>query len=107
MEKYGVHRLEQMESQNHTEPYDQFRSKTPEQAYLAKETLEELQTAWEKITDRDRAYLGYRFGMEDESVHTPKETVLHFHLPMGRCRKTEETALKHMREEYQKEEGQP
>ena len=101
-EKYSVLSLEQITKQTHSEPYDQFRFKLPEQAYIEKETLEELQAAWEKITDRDRAYLAYRFGLEETPEHLQKEAAAYFHLSRGRCRKTEKTALEHLREGFPK-----
>lgn len=65
----------------------------PEQIYIAKETHGEIHTALQRIDRRDRAYLWYRFGFEDDMEHSLNETAKHFHLSESRAKSTERTAL--------------
>lgn len=69
------------------------RVKNPEQIYIAKETHEEIHTALQQIDRRERAYLWYRFGFEDDIYHPLNETAKHFHLSESRARSTEALAL--------------
>ena len=69
------------------------RAKNPEQIYIAKETHEEIHTALQRIDRRERAYLWYRFGFEDDVYHPLNETAKHFHLSESRARSTEALAL--------------
>lgn len=69
------------------------RVKNPEQIYIAKETHEEIHTALQRIDRRERAYLWYRFGFEDDIYHPLNETAKHFHLSESRARSTEALAL--------------
>ncbi len=69
------------------------RVKNPEQIYIAKETHEEIHTALQRIDRRERAYLWYRFGFEDDIYHPLNETAKHFHLSESRAKSTEELAL--------------
>ena len=69
------------------------RAKNPEQIYIAKETHEEIQTALQRIDRRERAYLWYRFGFEDDVYHPLNETAKHFHLSESRAKSTEALAL--------------
>lgn len=69
------------------------RAKNPEQIYIAKETHEEIQTALQRIDRRERAYLWYRFGFEDDIYHPLNETAKHFHLSESRAKSTEALAL--------------
>lgn len=45
------------------------RVQNPEQIYIAKETHEEIHTALQMIEEREKAYLLYRFGFEDDVLH--------------------------------------
>ena len=65
------------------------RAKNPEQIYIAKETHEEIHTALQLIDCRERAYLWYRFGFEDDVYHPLNETAKHFHLSESRAKSTE------------------
>jgi len=56
------------------------RVQNPEQIFIAKETHEEIHTALEMIDEREKAYLWYRFGFEDDVLHPLSETAKHFHL---------------------------
>lgn len=69
------------------------RIKNPEQIYIAMETHEEIHTALRRIDRRDRAYLWYRFGFEDDMEHPLIETAKHFHLSESRAKSTEKLAL--------------
>ena len=69
------------------------RVKNPEQIYIAKETHEEIHTALQQIDRRERAYLWYRFGFEDDVYHPLNETAKHFHLSASRAKSTEVLAL--------------
>ena len=69
------------------------RIKNPEQIYIAKETHEEIHTALQKIDRRERTYLWYRFGFEDDMEHPLNETARHFHLSESRAKSTEKLAL--------------
>lgn len=69
------------------------RAKKPEQIYIAKETHEEIHIALQQIDRRERAYLWYRFGFEDDIYHPLNETAKHFHLSESRAKTTEALAL--------------
>ena len=71
--------------------------KNPEQIYLEKERHTEIHTALNRIDLRERTYLWYRFGFEDDMEHPRTETAKHFHLSESRARSTEKTALDHVR----------
>ena len=47
------------------------RIQNPEQIFIAKETHEEIHTALQMIEERDKAYLWYRFGFEDDVLRSP------------------------------------
>lgn len=63
------------------------------QIYIAKETHEELHAALDAISNRDREYLLYRFGFEDDMEHPLTETAEHFFLSESRAKSTEKLAL--------------
>lgn len=69
------------------------RVKNPEQIYIAKETHEEIHTALQRINRRERAYLWYRFGFEDDVYHPLNETAKYFYLSESRAKSTEALAL--------------
>lgn len=71
--------------------------KTPEQVYLSKERREEIYSALDAISDREKHYLRYRFGFEDDVEHPLIETAKHFHLSESRAKKTERSALNNVR----------
>lgn len=71
--------------------------KNPEQIYLEKERHTEIHIALDRIDLRERTYLWYRFGFEDDMEHPLTETAKHFHLSESRARSTEKTALDHVR----------
>lgn len=69
-------------------------SKTPEQVYIRQESMDELHRALDLIRDREREYLFYRFGFDDEDVErSRKDTAKHFHITEASAKRTEKTAL--------------
>lgn len=72
--------------------------KTPEQLYLERESFEELHVALCRIEPRERGYIEYRFGFDDEDTErTLTQTARHFHLSESRARATERQALDDVR----------
>ena len=65
----------------------------PAQIYIAKETHKELHAALDTISNREREYLLYRFGFEDDMEHPLTETAEHFFLSESRAKSTEKLAL--------------
>ena len=63
------------------------------QIYVAKETHEEIHVALDAISNREREYLLYRFGFEDDKEHPLTETAEHFFLSESRAKSTEKLAL--------------
>ncbi len=74
-------------------------TKTPEQIYIEKETYEEVHHALDMISPRERIYLRYRYGFDDDLLHDRTETAAHFHLSDSRAKGIERTALHRFREE--------
>lgn len=71
---------------------------TPEQLYLERESFEELHAALGRIEPRQRGYIEYRFGFDDEDTErTLTQTARHFHLSESRARMTECQALDDVR----------
>lgn len=71
---------------------------TPEQLYLERESFEELHAALGRIEPRQRGYIEYRFGFDDEDTErTLTQTARHFHLSESRARATERQALDDVR----------
>ena len=51
------------------------------------------------ISPRERTYLRYRYGFDDDLLHDRIETAVHFHLSDSRAKSIEQTALHSFREE--------
>lgn len=68
-------------------------TKTPEQIYIEKETYEEIHHALNMISARERTYLRYRYGFDDDLLHNREETAAHFHLNESRAKGIERAAL--------------
>ena len=66
---------------------------TPEQIYLAQERYDDLHHALDMIENREKQYLRYRFGFDDDTEHPLAETAKHFNLSVSRAKKTEAQAL--------------
>lgn len=64
-----------------------------EQIMIEEENRRELYEGLRRISARDRAYLLYRFGFEDDLEHPLVGTALHFHLSESRAKSTEALAL--------------
>ena len=73
--------------------------KTPEQIYIEAETMQELYAALEKLADRERTYLLYRYGFTDDIEHPLIGAAVHFNLTENRAKSTEKKALRLMRRE--------
>lgn len=67
---------------------------TPEEIFIKKETIAEVRNALQKISERERTYLHYRYGFVDDKEHPRKDTAYHFHLSTSRAKRLEEDALK-------------
>lgn len=65
----------------------------PEKIMIKEENRRELYEGLRRISARDRAYLLYRFGFEDDLEHPLIGTALHFHLSESRAKSTEALAL--------------
>lgn len=65
----------------------------PEKIMIEKENRGELYEGLRRISARDRAYLLYRFGFEDDLEHPLIGTAMHFHLSESRAKSTEALAL--------------
>ena len=72
-------------------------NKNPEHLFIRKETITEVRNALSEISDREQAYLHYRFGFLDCMLHDQSETAAHFHLSLSRARHTEKAALNNVR----------
>ena len=69
-------------------------SKTPEQVYIKQESTDELHHALAQIRNREREYLYFRFGFDEEDVErSRKDTAEHFHITEASAKRTEKTAL--------------
>lgn len=66
---------------------------TPEQIYLAQERFDDIHHALDMIEDREKQYLHYRFGFDDDIEHPLTEMARHFNLSESRAKRTEELAL--------------
>ena len=65
----------------------------PEKIMEEAENRKELYDGLRCISERERVYLLYRFGFEDDMEHPLVGTALHFHLSESRARSTEVLAL--------------
>ncbi|MCD8230682.1 MAG: sigma-70 family RNA polymerase sigma factor [Clostridiales bacterium] len=75
-------------------------AKLPAQIVIRKEEIQELYSALEKLSAREQTYLLYRYGFTDDIEHTLIGTAIHFHLSESRAKRTEETAMEHLRAEF-------
>lgn len=70
------------------------RDKPLEQVCINSEALANVQAALPVLSERERSYIKYRFGFEDEESHPLSETAEHFRLTVSRAKKLESSALK-------------
>ncbi len=68
-------------------------AKSPEKIYIEQETLRELYEGLDRIGDREKAYLLYRYGFTDDMEHPLIGTAIHFNLTESRAKKIEEDAM--------------
>ena len=54
--------------------------KSPEQIYVDKETMRELYEGLGRLSEREQAYLLYRYGFTDDVEHTMIGSAIHFNL---------------------------
>ncbi len=66
---------------------------SPEEIFIKKETITEVRSALQKISERERTYLHYRYGFVDDKEHSRKDTAYHFHLSTSRAKRLEKEAL--------------
>lgn len=71
------------------DPYE----KSLTQIVLEAERLEELYAALDRLTQREQAYLLYRFGFTDDEEHPLIGAAIHFHLTESRAKKLEASAM--------------
>ena len=76
-----------------SDPY----SKSPEQIVINTETIKEMYDALNKLENRERTYILYRFGFEDGKEHSVIDTAFHFSLSVSRAKSVEKSALHKMR----------
>ena len=74
-------------------PLDPYRS-TPPQVVLAEELHESLERAVNDLPERQKEYISYRFGFEDDKEHTVKEVASEFNLGVSEARKLGKKTLK-------------
>ena len=97
-EMVSLEEIEQAGEEAAREPIYASNELSPEGRLLQSENLAELYQAMEKVTERERAYLWYRYGFPDESQNkTLKDTASHFHLSESRAKFTEAGALDNVR----------
>ena len=67
--------------------------KSPEQIYVDKETMRELYEGLDRLSEREQAYLLYRYGFTDDVEHTMIGSAIHFNLSESRAKTLEDTAM--------------
>lgn len=67
--------------------------KNPLQILIEEETHEEIAHALNAISPREREYLQYRYGFDDDQSHDRTDTAQHFHLRISRAASLEKLAL--------------
>ena len=67
--------------------------KSPEQIYVDKETMRELYEGLDRLSEREQAYLLYRYGFTDDVEHTMIGSAIHFNLRENRAKTLEDTAM--------------
>ena len=82
-----------------TEPlYETDYHLTPEELFFRNHKKSKVYEALNKLTDRQRQYLNYRFGLDNlTDHHTRESTAAHFGITVDEALKTEKAALSQMR----------
>ena len=68
-------------------------AKSLEQVYEDKETMRELYEGLDRLSEREQAYLLYRYGFTDDVEHTMIGSAIHFNLRESRAKTLEDTAM--------------
>lgn len=68
-------------------------AKSPEQIYVDKETMRELYEGLDRLSEREQAYLLYRYAFTDDVEHTMIGSAIHFNLRESRAKTLEDTAM--------------
>lgn len=68
-------------------------AKSLEQVYEDKETMRELYEGLGRLSEREQAYLLYRYGFTDDVEHTMIGSAIHFNLRESRAKTLEDTAM--------------
>ena len=77
-------------------PLDPYRN-TPPQVVLAEELHESLERAANDLPERQKEYISYRFGFEDDKEHSVEEAAEEFCIDKSEARRIEKKALKSVR----------
>lgn len=74
-------------------PLDPYHS-TPEQIVLAEEMHESLERAVNDLPERQKEYISYRFGFEEDKEHSVEDAAEEFNIGESEARKIERKTLK-------------
>lgn len=74
---------------------------SPENVFFEKLKNILLCESVEELGEREQEYISYRFGLEDDVIHTRKETAEYFHLKESRARQIEKSAMKNIRKHFE------
>lgn len=78
-------------------------SLSPEQIFFKKWNKENLYAHIEKLEERKRVYLSYRFGLYERDRHTREETAIYWNISYSRAKEIEVSALSELRHMYSEE----
>ena len=67
--------------------------KSPEQIYVDKKIMHELYESLGRLSEREQAYLLYRYGFTNNVEHTLIGSAIHFNLLESRAKTLEDTAI--------------
>ncbi len=74
---------------------------SPENVFFEKLKNILLCESVEELGEREQEYISYRFGLEDDVIHTRKETAEYFHLKESRAKQIEKSAMKNIRKHFE------
>jgi len=75
-------------------------TKTPEEVFFEKLFYLEIHQVLDRVSLRESSYLRYRYGFDDDLLHSREESAEHFHLSSSRAENIEQVALQNARQEY-------
>ena len=75
-------------------------TKTPEEVFFEKLFYLEIHQVLDRVSLRESSYLRYRYGFDDDLLHSREETAEHFHLSSNRAENIEQDALQNAKQEY-------